>query len=499
VCINYTGISFGNEAELTLNHYESGAWVDQTISLDTVNNVICASVSSFSSFAIFEPEAPTATYTPTNTPTDTPTPTLTPAATATAACFVPGFTWARQLSGAISDIGNSIAVDGSGNVYTTGYFAGTSDFDPSAGTSNLTSVGSADVFISKLDSSGDFVWARRLGGTIYDEGKSITVDGSGNVYTTGLFSGTADFDPGASTFNLISTGDADIFISKLDPSGNFVWARRLGGTTFDEGKSITVDGSGNLYTTGSFSGTADFDPGTGTSNLTSVGSGDVFVSKLDSSGNFVWAVRWGGTSADQGRSIVLDGPGNVYTTGSFFGSADFDPGAGTSNLTSAGLTDVFISKLDSSGNYVWAGRLGGTGSDNGNNISVDGSGDVYTTGSFGGTADFDPGAGTSNLTSAGNGDVFVSKLDGSGSFVWAVQLGGTGSDAAFGAFVDGSGNVYTTGVFQGTVDFDPAQAPSISPAQAVMMSSSPNWMAAGVSSGQCSWAGQVMTRLLASQ
>src|SRR6185503_12423147 len=110
------------------------------------------------------------------------------------------------------------------------------------------------------------------------------------------------------------------------------------------------DGSGDVYTTGFFQGTADLDPGGGTFNLTSAGGNDVFVSKLDSSGAFAWAVRWGGTSDDLGRSMTVDGSVNVYTTGIFQGTADFDPGGGTFNLTSAGSNDVFVSKLDSSGN-----------------------------------------------------------------------------------------------------------------------------------------------------
>ena len=176
-------------------------------------------------------------------------------------------------------------------------------------------------------------------------------------------------------------------MSKLDSSGNLVWAGKLGGTSFDEGFGVAVDGSGNVYTTGYFFGTADFDPGGGTSNLTSAGTFDVFVSKLNSSGNLVWARQLGGVI---GYGVAVDGSGNVYTTGYFFGTGDFDPGAGTFDLTPAGEYDVFVSKLDSFGEpgvgspgwaalaatsavgWRWMGRA------------------TYTTGSFSGTADFDP-------------------------------------------------------------------------------------------------------------
>ena len=366
------------------------------------------------------------------------------------------FVWAKAMGGAYLDYGSSIALDGSGNVYTTGYFAGTVDFDPGAGVFNLTSPGSEDIFISKLDASGNFVWAKSIGGADQDNGYSIALDGSGNVYTTGYFFGTSDFDPGAGVFNLTSAGSGDIFVSKLDASGNFVWANAMGGPNYDYGYSIAIDGSGNVYTTGDFDGTADFDPGAGVFNLTSAGYYDIFISKLDASGNFVWANAMGGADSDYGYSIALDGSGNVYTTGEFSGTADFDPGAGVFNLTSAGYGDIYISKLDASGNFVWAKAMGGAYFDRGYSIALDGSGNVYTTGFFEGTVDFDPGAGVFNLTSAGYGDIFISKLDASGNFVWANAMGGADTDCGSSIALDGSGNVYTTGIFEGTVDFDPA-------------------------------------------
>ena len=365
--------------------------------------------------------------------------------------------WAKSMGGASNDLGRSIAVDALGNVYTTGYFSGTADFDPGPGTYNLTSAGYSDIFISKLDASGNFVWAKDMGGSgAAAYGESIAVDASGNVYTTGYFTGTADFDPGAGTYNLTSAGGRDIFVSKLDSSGNFVWAKRMGGASGDEGYSIAIDASGNVYTTGDFQGTTDFDPGAGTYNLTSAGGRDIFVSKLDASGNFVWAKDMGGTSNDFGNSIAVDALGNVYTTGDFLGTADFDPGPGTYNLTAA-YVDIFVSKLNASGNFVWAKDMGG-GAATGNSIAVDASFNVCTTGNFNGTVDFDPGAGTYNLTSVTGGfDIFVSKLDSSGKFVWAKKMGGdsTYDNQGNSIAVDASGNVYTTGQFNGTVDFDP--------------------------------------------
>src|SRR5690606_9459529 len=134
-----------------------------------------------------------------------------------------------------------------------------------------------DIFISKLDTNGNFLWAKSMGGVSGDYGSSITTDSSGHIYTTGAFTGTADFDPGVDEFELTSTGGTDIFISKLDTNGNFLWAKSMGGASADNGNSITVDSAGYIYTTGDFQGTADFDPGSGTSNLVSAGGTDIFI------------------------------------------------------------------------------------------------------------------------------------------------------------------------------------------------------------------------------
>jgi len=360
------------------------------------------------------------------------------------------FDWAKQMGSTGTDYGESITVDASGNVYTIGFFEGTVDFDPGAGVSDLISNGNFDIFIQKLNANGDFLWAKKMGGTDADRAISVTTDASGNVYTTGVFYGTVDFDPGAGVSNLTSNGLSDIFIQKLDANGNFLWAKQIGGLGGDLGYSITVDASGHVYTTGYFKGAVDFNPGASVYNLTSNGYQDIFIQKLDANGDFLWAKQMGGASHDQGHSITVDALGNIYTTGVFFGTVDFDPGAGVSNLTSNGYQDIFIQKLDANGNFLWVRQMGGAEYDIGNSITIDASGKVYTTGSFTGTVDFDPGAGVSNLTSnVGSG--FIQKLDANGNFLWAKQMGGMGNSV----ILDTYGNIHTTGNFSGTVDFDP--------------------------------------------
>jgi hypothetical protein len=368
----------------------------------------------------------------------------------------PSFTWAKQLGGTSADAGYAIATDPSGNVYTTGHFQGTVDLDPGAGVFTLTSNGGNDIFISKVNASGNFVWGKSIGGAGTDEGNSIAIDVNGNVCVAGSFSLTADFDPGAGTFSMTSAGTEDIYILKLDAAGNFVWAKQMGGTGTDIAYGIATDAAGNLFTTGYFNNTVDFDPGPGTFFETSLGFAEIFVSKLNASGNFVFEKTLTGPSTNIANAIALDALGNIYTTGYFLSSLDFDPGPGVYTLTSnGGPGDIFISKLDASGNFVWAKSIGGSAFDVGYSITVDPSGNVLTTGYFQSATDFDPGPGISSLTSNGVTDIFISKLDASGNFVWAKQIGGTSNDLGFAITTDGAGSVYTTGYFTSTVDFDP--------------------------------------------
>lgn len=365
--------------------------------------------------------------------------------------------WIKSFGGSGGDAGLSIAVDVTGNVYTTGYFENTVDFDPGSGTTNLISEGETDVFIQKLDAMGNFLWAKSFGSWNVDSGTGISVDESGNVYTTGRFTHIVDFDPGLETNNLTSTGSSDIFIQKMDALGNFLWARSFGGSGYDSVHSIAVDLDENVYTTGFFQGTVDFDSGGGSTILSSEGDADIFIQKMDISGNFLWAKTMGGADADRGWSISIDNSGNVYTTGDFEGTVDFDAGEGTSNLTAVGAEDVFIQKMDASGNFLWAKSFGDAADDNPAAIAIDESGNIYTTGFFQGTVDFDPGLGTANLTSngfAGFGDTFVQKMDASGNFLWATAFGGSSFDQGQSVNIDESGNVYTTGYFKGSADFD---------------------------------------------
>ncbi len=371
--------------------------------------------------------------------------------------------WARALEvNYIADI----EIDNAGNVYTTGYFSNTVDFNPGAGTFNLTSAGSYDAFILKLTTNGDFVWAGSVGGSFSDYGNAIDLDNSGNVFITGYFFSTpADFDPGAGIVNLSSTGDTDVFVLKLDNNGIYQWARQFGGVEDEKGHTLAIDGLGNVVITGQFYGyTApfDFDPGPATVTLTQVGSllseWDIYICKLDNAtGNISWAKSISAPRWDVDEAMTIDNLDNILLTGHFFGTADFDPDAGIFQLTSSGIADPFIAKLNSSGNFIWAKSMAGssTADNYGHNITTDAVGNVYTCGSFEFTMDADPGSAVFNLSAGGSRDAYVSKLDVNGNFVWAYKISSGSFDQGNSIALDPLGKVYTTGYFTGTADFDP--------------------------------------------
>ena len=366
----------------------------------------------------------------------------------------PYFGFASISNGPATDRGRAIAADSEGNVYVTGTFSNTVDFDPGPATLELTSNGSSDIFVAKFTSRGALVWAKSMGGTSFDEGHSVTVTADGGVLVTGSFQSAVDFDPGPNQHLLSSKGSTDAFIAKLDASGHLLWAHQAGSTSSDYGYGVAAAPDGSAYVIGYFRNTVDFDPGDETFNLTS-SNHDAFVWKLDALGGFVWAARLGGSGSDVGYAVAVTPSGNVVAAGSFQGTADMDPGPGTSNLTSAGGSDAFFSVLDPSGAFVWAGRMGGADADYPYAVAAGSDGSLYTAGYFDGSSDFDPGAGSFVLNSAGGRDGFVAKLDAAGNFVWASALGGPNNDFAEGLAIAPDDGVFVTGSFAEVADFDP--------------------------------------------
>lgn len=365
------------------------------------------------------------------------------------------FDWAVSMGGTGIELGRSIDTDLDGNIYVTGYFMDTVDFDPGPGMITHISHGNLDIFVQKLDSSGNCLWAKTFGGSGMDLGYAIAVDESGDVFVVGGFETTIDIQSDSLVTSLISSGKSDIILLKLDGSGNLLWTNTIGGANSEWGESLAIDVSGNVYISGYFCDTIDFDPGPALVPLISEGNSDIYIVKFNEAGDFLWAKSAGGGATDAVSSIAIDAFGNILITGWFVGVSDFDPGPGIVSLTSQGSADVFVCKLDSAGELMWAKSVGGTMEDLGYSIAVDAAGDVFITGYFEGQADFFPGPVSIFFTSNGDFDVFVLKLDATGEFRWIKSIGGIDSDIGISITIDSSGNSYITGIFSDLIDIDP--------------------------------------------
>lgn len=358
------------------------------------------------------------------------------------------FRWAKDIGGAGAETLRDITIDASGNIISTGYFAGSVDFDPGAGTKILTSAGSnPDLFVQKMDKNGNFMWAVSLGDLEWDRGDAIKTDAAGNIYVAGRFKGTVDFDPGAGTYNLTSQTYqcTDVFMLKLDASGNFGWAvQRQALSNFETDASnvaLDIDNSNNLYLAYSFKGFSG-------------GYRYMFIEKASGTGAKLWSYKLDGdVYADiKDRSLAVDGNGNVIVAGGFDGSIKFDVNG--SAVSSFGGGTGYILKLDNSGNYAWMRGLWGDGC-NAYAVITDASDNIYIGGNFSGIVDFDPGL-PYHLDTAGNNNypcMYLLKLSPVGNYSWVKTFDGNNVSAIQDLAVDVAGNVYATGYFDDQLYF----------------------------------------------
>ena len=349
--------------------------------------------------------------------------------------------WVQQLGGTFADSGFGITTDGLGNSYITGSF----QVNANLGNTSLSTTGINDGFVAKLDNSGNVVWTENFNSTSLESislSFDIDSDEVGNTYTTGFFSGTVNFGD----ISLTSVGISDAFVTKLDNNGNVIWAEQIedAGLGVDFGLRVSSDNVGNTYVTGIKNAGTETDIFDISVDSTSV-EGEGFIAKLDSSGNLVWTENFDSTSLSLGSDIATDKVGNSYVVGTFLD----DVTLGSQTFLSSGDTDIFVTKLDSDGNLEWSQNLGSTLSDTGNGIGLDKAGNIYVTGSFEDTITF----GDTTLTSNGDSDAFVAKLDNNGNVLWAQNLGGTSLDSGSNITVDEKDNIYVTGSFEDTVTF----------------------------------------------
>lgn len=351
-------------------------------------------------------------------------------------------------------------VDAAGNIYTTGYFTGTVDFNPGPGVYNLITTGGYDAYIQKLDANGNFLWAAKMGQTQDDRGERVTLDGAGNVIITGTSNGL---------FNL-GLGRPDIAVWKYNASGVYQWWKKIGNNYYDYATAVTTDAANNIYITGTFENTVDFNPGGAAQILTSTGNlKDMYILKLLSNGDFRWVkqIATATGNPEKAQQIKYNSTNNnIYFAGVYYGKTDFNPGIAIAdtfflNTGNINVKDVFISQMDTAGNFINAVKIGNQTEILFGDFSINPSdGKICITGGFRSVVDFNPGVNTFNMDAGVNVGtaVYCCILNQNLSFNRAFQLQSATpftNSVGLSVKIDANDNIYLGGRLEGTVDLAP--------------------------------------------
>jgi hypothetical protein len=365
--------------------------------------------------------------------------------------------WAISVGGTLNEFATQVATDSTGNIYVTGTFSDTVDFDPGPSIVNRTSNGGEDVFLAAYTSKPEFLWVVSWGSQYQDLAGDIALNGT-QIFVTGGYQDSVDFDPGSGLDPRTAIGGFDIYLSTYDTSGNYVRTLTWGGIgSFEQGQSVAVSDQGLVYVLSDLQGQADMDPGAGIDLQGTPASTTTvcFLSQFDLLGNYTWGRLWGDPLISSGpNSVDTDATSNAYACGYYSGTVDFDPSSGGADVRTSAAADAFVVKFDQAGNYVWAGTWGGTNTDYASGIKLDPSGYPLVAGQFIGTVDLDPTGGVDNHTTAGYG-LSLTKLNSDGGFFWAKSFGNTSYSNITSVDTDQSGNSEIMGYFSITMDFDP--------------------------------------------
>ncbi|GGW59155.1 putative secreted protein (Por secretion system target) [Winogradskyella epiphytica] len=367
--------------------------------------------------------------------------------------------FAHAYGGSDYDYGSTVTSDSAGNIYTGGYFRGLVDFDQSVNVNQLDSYGTRDGFILKLDAAGNFIWVKQMACTNPVYIQKIILNDLGEIYVAGLFRGTMTLETTTGTTDLVSSGNFDAFVLKLDANGDLIWGQKFGSHGRDEAIDLILEPNGNLLVVGGFLRTVDFDNSSNEFQLTSFSTenADIFLLKLSPDGDFIWVKQFGGTGEDYAESITVGQSGAIYMTGYYKrGEADFDPGPDTYILPNPGTFDkIFVVKLTAEGNFVWAKQTDGFHLTRGNAIEVDTNENVYIGGYFYATQDFNPDPNeVFELHNDNLADIFIWKLDTYGNFISVQQIANSSWSQIYGSAKNAQGDIYFLGEYHEALDFN---------------------------------------------
>ncbi|MFY0642922.1 MAG: T9SS type A sorting domain-containing protein [Bacteroidia bacterium] len=348
-----------------------------------------------------------------------------------------------------------VEIANNGDIISTGGIRDSIVFTSSYGDTSYKAIGILDSYITSTDSNGNFKWVRFIGGTEHITIMDLAIDYLGNIYCFTEFTDSIDGDLTGGRNMHYSVGDRDFILIKLNKEGKYIWSKSWGGIGFDFPGGITVDKSLNVLLCGSFEFTVDFDLSSSIDTIRSEGSSDIFILKLDSGSNLINYWRVGGVGRDHASDIEIDKNENLILTGIFSGTVDFDPSTNINTLSALWGINMYVLKLDSSANYVWAKAFGGPEINKAQRIETDNMGNILFTGTFKSYFDSDPDT-TQKILSTGNYyNPFLIKLNSNGSLVWSFSLNSSYHASCSGLAIDKENFVYLSGKFTREIDFNP--------------------------------------------
>jgi hypothetical protein len=361
--------------------------------------------------------------------------------------------WAKTYGGTGNERVVDIKVDTLGNVYILGTYQGQVVHESKTFFSN---DGSQDLLLLKYNSAGVYQWGYGIGGIDTDDAAGLAIDNQGNVIITGYVQGgTIEVETDTGKYLLTANFDPDIFIAKYSTNGQLMWAKLIESQDQHEGKAVVTDNSNNIYVTGYVQGEAYIDTDT---IFGEPGYKNALLAKLSPSGTLIWGKAIGANNNVEGTSVTIMADGEIALAGMFSGTnIDFNPSGTAIVLSSMGANDAFFIRIfAATGQCDWAKSISGTNDINVNRIACSANNKLALAGSFQGTANFNTSGGTTNRVSNGQLDMYVAVYNAAGTLNWAHAFGSTNNDIAYGVVFDSYNDVYFTGSFNGTVDFNPA-------------------------------------------
>ncbi len=336
--------------------------------------------------------------------------------------------WIKQAGGINFDVVTDFQTDNDNNLFVTGVFSEQAIFE----NKKISSQGKQNIFIAKYNKKGELQWLQQYGSQESVTSHSLSISNKGEIFICGTFKKELTF--GNETIK--SSGFSNNYLAKLDKNGNPLWIKLIKSDSKGKKTFVVSDKNNNLYYAGTFYNRINF----GKKNLKAVSSSDIFLAKYSNKGVFINAISISGFNGEELNDLKCNNEGNIYLTGSFTDEIKFSGAI----MTSAGKEDVFIAKFNEL-KFEWAKKAGGYYKDYGKEIFIKNN-NIYLTGSYSGTANFD----NKEITSTGVSDAFVSCYNKNGKLLWLNSFGSSGNDYASSINVNNNNTVYITGTYRGT-------------------------------------------------